>query len=223
VCVRGGDISLQSCYVWAAACDIFIYRSLAWFFLSWLSVPLSISFYFMNLFFETGSHYVVQVGLKLLILLPQLPKHWNYRHTPPCLTPLSILHASSAVEFIFSLPRILLHSLWGPCVWFLWVAEVQSQGPCVKAQGCGLGLGVNIIRKGFGCQGGREFLREPYDVPRSGLTASFVLWGRKVLPLFFSLILLFVKTKIQRPQITQLLEGRAREDTGLRGHRSFGF
>jgi hypothetical protein len=35
------------------------------------------------LFFETGSPYVAQVGLKLRILLLQLPMYWDSRHAPP--------------------------------------------------------------------------------------------------------------------------------------------
>jgi hypothetical protein len=31
------------------------------------------------LFFQTGSHYEAQAGLKLPILLPQPPKYWDYR------------------------------------------------------------------------------------------------------------------------------------------------
>jgi hypothetical protein len=29
-------------------------------------------------FFDTGSHYVAQTGLKLVILLPQPSQHWDY-------------------------------------------------------------------------------------------------------------------------------------------------
>jgi hypothetical protein len=35
---------------------------------------------FFVLFFETGSHYVAQAGLKLVTLLSRPPKCWNYRH-----------------------------------------------------------------------------------------------------------------------------------------------
>jgi hypothetical protein len=35
--------------------------------------------------FVTGPHFVVQAGLELMILLPQLPKCWNNRCGPPCL------------------------------------------------------------------------------------------------------------------------------------------
>ena len=51
-------------------------------------------FAFFFCLFETGSHYAVQAGLELtfvaqaglklaLILLPQPPKCWDYRHGPP--------------------------------------------------------------------------------------------------------------------------------------------
>jgi hypothetical protein len=35
-------------------------------------------------FFKTESHYIAQVGLKLMILLPQPPGCWDYRCAPPC-------------------------------------------------------------------------------------------------------------------------------------------
>jgi hypothetical protein len=38
---------------------------------------------FVCLFFETVSHYVAYAGLELMILLPQLPEGWDYRHMPP--------------------------------------------------------------------------------------------------------------------------------------------
>lgn len=48
--------------------------------------------------FETGSYYVAQAGLELAILLPLLPRSWDFRlasldlmsealHAPLCLTP----------------------------------------------------------------------------------------------------------------------------------------
>jgi hypothetical protein len=33
-------------------------------------------------FFETGCDYIAQVGLKLMILLPQPPEYWDYRSPP---------------------------------------------------------------------------------------------------------------------------------------------
>jgi hypothetical protein len=39
---------------------------------------------FFVLFFEIGSCYVPQTGLKVIILLPQSLKCWDYRYVPPC-------------------------------------------------------------------------------------------------------------------------------------------
>jgi hypothetical protein len=36
-------------------------------------------------FYEIGPYCVGQAGLKLMILPPPLPKHWNYKCVPPCL------------------------------------------------------------------------------------------------------------------------------------------
>jgi hypothetical protein len=36
-------------------------------------------FFVFGVFFETGSHYVPQAGLELMILLPQPPQCWDYR------------------------------------------------------------------------------------------------------------------------------------------------
>jgi hypothetical protein len=55
--------------------------------LSSLLLPLNYIpsfFFFFFLFFETGSPFVVQAGLKLEVLLPQPPKSWDYRHAQPC-------------------------------------------------------------------------------------------------------------------------------------------
>jgi hypothetical protein len=38
-------------------------------------------------FFETWPHFVVQVGLELIILLPMSPQCWNYRCAPSCPPP----------------------------------------------------------------------------------------------------------------------------------------
>jgi hypothetical protein len=35
-----------------------------------------------HLFLKTGSHYVTQAGLELVILLPLLPKCWGYKRSP---------------------------------------------------------------------------------------------------------------------------------------------
>jgi hypothetical protein len=37
-------------------------------------------------FFETDFHYITKAGFKLMILLPQLPKYWDYKCALPCLT-----------------------------------------------------------------------------------------------------------------------------------------
>jgi hypothetical protein len=42
--------------------------------------PVLILFFFLFLVYETGTHYVAQTGLELLILLPQC---WDYRYVPP--------------------------------------------------------------------------------------------------------------------------------------------
>jgi hypothetical protein len=57
-------------------------------------MPQKVSFFFLFssfnfffsfslfFFFEIGAYYVAQAGLKLLILLPQPPKCWDYRCNP---------------------------------------------------------------------------------------------------------------------------------------------
>jgi hypothetical protein len=51
-------------------------------------IKFLINFFF---FLDTESHFGAQVGLELLILLPQLLKCQDHRHVPPCLTKLLIL------------------------------------------------------------------------------------------------------------------------------------
>jgi hypothetical protein len=38
-----------------------------------------------KIFFERWSHFVIQAGLELAILLPQPSKFWDYKCTPQCL------------------------------------------------------------------------------------------------------------------------------------------
>jgi hypothetical protein len=40
---------------------------------------------FVLFVFDTGSHYVSQLGLELVIFLPMPPPYWNYRCIPPSL------------------------------------------------------------------------------------------------------------------------------------------
>jgi hypothetical protein len=48
-------------------------------------VLMFVQFCFCFCFFETGSHYVTYIGLKLLILLPQPPKCSDYKQASLCL------------------------------------------------------------------------------------------------------------------------------------------
>lgn len=59
---------------------------------------------FLLLFFGgTGSHYVTQAGLELMILLIQTPECWDSRSGPPCLATVSasegVLYASPLYQF----------------------------------------------------------------------------------------------------------------------------
>jgi hypothetical protein len=49
-------------------------------------------------FFKTGSHYVAQVGLELLILLPLPPKCFDYRCMPPSLDKCPLLLRTSEIR-----------------------------------------------------------------------------------------------------------------------------
>jgi hypothetical protein len=40
---------------------------------------------FLSFFFETGSHYIAQIGLEFAVFLSHPPKVWDYRHIPACL------------------------------------------------------------------------------------------------------------------------------------------
>jgi hypothetical protein len=57
-------------------------------FSSIVDLPLLGKLLLINSFFsETGSYYIAQDGIKLKILLLQLPEHWDYRCAPiPCTT-----------------------------------------------------------------------------------------------------------------------------------------
>jgi hypothetical protein len=41
------------------------------------------AYFFVVLFFQTGSFYVAKAGLELTILLPQISECWDYRCAPP--------------------------------------------------------------------------------------------------------------------------------------------
>jgi hypothetical protein len=36
----------------------------------------------INIVFDTWSHSVAQTGLELIVLMPQFPEYWDYRHAP---------------------------------------------------------------------------------------------------------------------------------------------
>jgi hypothetical protein len=58
--------------------------------------------WFWIFFLKTESYYVVTPGLKLMSILPELPKCWGYRCVPP-----------QPTEFLFQtfLERLLCHEL----------------------------------------------------------------------------------------------------------------
>jgi hypothetical protein len=68
--------------------------------------------------FETGSHHEVQAGLKLEVLLPQLPECWNCRHEPQCLAivmeilPFCSSLLRSNVCVLNSRPRLWIQAAW---------------------------------------------------------------------------------------------------------------
>jgi hypothetical protein len=47
-----------------------------------MKLAFSSFFLFVCFVFETGSFYIVQVGLELVILLTHPPEDWNYRYRP---------------------------------------------------------------------------------------------------------------------------------------------
>jgi hypothetical protein len=59
--------------------------------------------------FETGSHYVAQVGLKLMILLFWSLMCWDYRYEPPCPAIIYIFNSSlfTSTSYTTSYIRIL--------------------------------------------------------------------------------------------------------------------
>jgi hypothetical protein len=64
-------------------------------------------FFFFLMFLETGSHYVAwlawnsevaQIGLELVILLPQPLKCWNYRRAPPYPAQIWLLQGKNVIK-----------------------------------------------------------------------------------------------------------------------------
>lgn len=72
---------------------------------------------------EPGSRYVAQAGLKLVILLPQIPELWNYRDAPPrgCVGFQTTQMSYTPSE----LTRVLLDSPPSPST--TWLPVLQSQ------------------------------------------------------------------------------------------------
>jgi hypothetical protein len=83
--------------------------------------PTNISLWcllWMNYYFflETRSHYIVQAGLKLTILLPLPLKYWGYSHGPPCLVEVYFI----VVKFIILLWLITFCASFFFHFWWHW-------------------------------------------------------------------------------------------------------
>jgi hypothetical protein len=61
-------------------------------------VVLVICFVLFSFYFETGSYYVAQAGLNLIIFLPVPPQYWDYRCEPPRPAQLFALITNTAIN-----------------------------------------------------------------------------------------------------------------------------
>lgn len=61
------------------------------------------------IYFKIGFQYAACTGLKLIILLPQPPGYYNYRHVPLCLAPLNICLRNIQEFLLFMGKKICLY------------------------------------------------------------------------------------------------------------------
>jgi hypothetical protein len=77
-CVLINTFNVSNYFIWDLYFSVFV-CTFGLQLMSWLL--LFLLFWGVGLL-QTGSHCDVQAGLELLILLPQLPERWDYRHVP---------------------------------------------------------------------------------------------------------------------------------------------